>query len=127
MVLYVKRKKKKKRKYRFVSSFIFLISNKSGFLQTRRLLPKAGPGFPNTALKTRYQLLQTLHNKDAVFIRVALQSKRTTEGSGPGSTAMHLLRWLCRMHIKHAADYQLKQLLFFLQSPNRHVQESREA
>lgn len=64
MVLYVKRKKKKKRKYRFVSSFIFLISNKSGFLQMRRLLPKAGPGFPNTALKTGYQLLQTLHNKD---------------------------------------------------------------
>lgn len=102
--------KKKKRKYKFVSRFIFLMSNKNGFLQTRYLLPKPGPGFPNTPLKTCYQVLQTLHNKDVVFVHVVLQSKRTTEG--PGSIAMHWLRWLCRMHIKHAADYQLKQLLF---------------
>lgn len=78
----------------------------------RYLLPKPGPGFPNTPLETRYQVLQTLRNKDVVFVHVVLQSKHTTEGSGPGSTAMYWLRWLCRMHIKHAADYQLKQLLF---------------
>lgn len=91
---------------------VFLISNKNGCLETRRLLPKPGPGFPNTLLKTCYQLLQTLHNKDVVFVHVALQSKHMTKGFG-SCLYCHAPIEVALQNAHNAADYQLKQLLFF--------------